>query len=88
VRIHHVCKAAACVHVSHMLTIMPLRNQWAGWKVHLNLRYISLQSGAMVVIQTMVNTLARTNQGVFHLVVLQAVCSSSWHGFVYSNVEV
>lgn len=67
-----------------MLTIKPKRKQWAGWKVYLNLRYMSLQSGDMVVIQTM----ARTNQGVFHLVVSQTVYSSSWHSVVYSNVEV
>lgn len=42
----------------------------------------------MVVIQTMVNTLACTNQAIFHLLVLQAVDSSFWHGTVYSHVKV
>lgn len=54
------------------------RNQWAKWKVRLNICYISLQSRVMVVIQSMVNTLARANQGVFDLVVL-GVWSSSCH---------
>lgn len=71
-----------------MLAIMPQRNQWAGCKVYLNLYCISLQSVAMVVSQTMVNTLACTNQAIFHLLVLQAVDSSFWHGTVYSHVKV
>lgn len=41
--------------------------------MYLNLHYISLQSAGMVVIQTMVNMLARTNQGIFHLLVLQFI---------------
>lgn len=74
-RILHLTVHAACTHMrAHMLTIMrqfPQGNQWAGWKVYLNLHYISLQSVGMVVIQTMVNMLARTNQGIFHLLMLQ-----------------
>lgn len=44
--------------------------------MYLNLHYISPQSVGMVLIQTMVNMLARTNQGIFHLVVLQFICHS------------
>ena len=41
--------------------------------MYLNLHYISVQSVGMVVIQTMVNMLARTNQRIFHLLVLQFI---------------
>lgn len=82
----YVSKVTECVHVAHMLTIMrqfPQGNQWAGWKVYLNLHYISLQSVGMVVIQTMVNMLARTNQGNLSSSSV-AVYSSFWHSAVYS----
>lgn len=74
--VHYVSKATECVYVAHMLTIIrqfPHRNQWVGWKVYLKLHYISLQSVGMVVIQAMVNMLVRTNQGIFHLLVLQFI---------------
>lgn len=71
------------VHVEHMLTITcKFFFFWkrrvgvvgvAGWKVRLNLRYISSQSACMVVIQTMVNMLARANQEIFHLVVPRCI---------------
>lgn len=65
-----------CACVAHMLTIMPQfpqGNQCVGQKVHLNLRYISPQSVGMVVIQAMVNMLARTNQRIFHLLMLHFI---------------
>ena len=46
------------------------------------------QSAGMVVIQTMVNMLAKTNQWIFHLLLLQAIYSSFWQSTVHCNVKV
>lgn len=76
--VHPTAVSRACVRYTYAGNYSQ-KNKWGGghwmerWKVCLNWHCISPQSAYMVVIQTMVNMLARANQEIFHLLLLQRI---------------